>query len=355
MTVKVDVSPGNGGTVEIDGDAPSNYPDDVKVARGDYIQLEAVPASGYHFVEWGEPTVGSENPVDVRVISNMRMTAHFASDTNEFTSEDEMLKIIIPEETDALDEEGDPLTSLEFIVNETPPLPQEGDIVGLAYNLEPRGATFDPPVALIWEYEPSDVPSGVAEEDLVIAYYDEVLGKWVELESELDWANIAITALVDHLTTFAILAPAAPPPPPPAATFTTSLLSISPSEVNIGDPVSISVLLTNTGEEEGSTSVTLTINGVEEENSEITLAGGGRETIVFTTSRDGMGTYSVDVNGLLGWFRVREAASPLAPPPTASTPSSGVNWAVVAPIIGAVFLAIFLPIRLRRRRGPLDW
>ena len=352
MTVKVDVSPRGGGDVEIDGDAPCSYPDDVKVARGDYIQFEAVPASGYHFVEWSEPTVGSENPVDVKVISNMRMTAHFASDTNEFTSEDEMLKIIIPEETTALDGDGDPLTDIEFIVNETPPLPQEDDIVGLAYNLEPSGATFATPVTLTWYYEPSDVPSGVAEEDLVIAYYDEVLGKWVELESELDWANIAITALVDHLTTFAILAPAAPPTP---AAFASSSLSISPSEVNIGKSVSISVLLTNEGEEKGSYLVTLKINGVEEETKERTLAGGASETVVFNTSRNEVGTYSVDVNGLSGSFTVKEAALPAPPPPIASTPSSGINWAVVAPIIGAVFLAIFLPIRLRRRRGPLDW
>ena len=360
MRVTVDISPKEGGTVEIDGDTSCSYPETHTVATGADVSLEAVAAPGYHFTEWSGDLTDNENPTEVvKVFYNHQITAHFAPDGKDFTSEDGTLNIAIPEETTALDGEGDPLTNIEFTVNETPPLPQEGNIVGSAYDLEPSGATFDPPVTLTWDYEPADVPSGVAEEDLVIGYYDEDAGSWVVLEEfVVETLDMNITALVTHLTTFAIIAPAAPPPLPTSAGFSSSSLSISPPEVDIGEAVSISVLVTNTGEEAGSFTATLKINGVIEDTEEITLAGGASKTVAFTTSRDKASTYSVDVNGLLGSFTVKEAASTPAPHPSTTTPSdtpsSETNWAIIAPIIGAVFLAIFLPIKLRRRRGPLD-
>jgi hypothetical protein len=53
------------------------------------------------------------------------------------------------------------------------------------------------------------------------------------------------------------------------------------------------------------------------------------------------------------------AVTPTPPAPPAPEPAppaevlpTGVNWAVLGPILGvAVFLAIFLPVRLRRRRA----
>jgi len=120
--------------------------------------------------------------------------------------------------------------------------------------------------------------------------------------------------------------------------------------VDIGETVTISVLVANTGEEEGSYTVTLKVNGVVEETREITLAGGASETATFTTAEDEAGTYSVAVDGLTGSFTVREVvvAPPVVPPPA---PPPGINWTIWRPVIigVAVFLAIFLPIRLRRR------
>ena len=352
----MDVSPNDSGTVEVDGSAQCSYPVTYSIEDGVSLNLEAVPEFGYRFANWSGDVTGSENPTRVRVYHNMVITAHFLPDANEFTSEDEMLSIIFPVGTIALDGEENPIANIEFTVNETPPLPQEGDIVGLAYNLEPSGATFDPPATLTWYYEPLDIPSGVGEEGLVIAYYDEALVKWVELESELDWANIAIRALVDHLSTFAILAPTAPPTP---ATFTTSSLSISPLEVNIGEPVSISALLTNTGEEEGIGSVTLKINGViEETKNSKTLAGGASETVAFTIYKYEAGAYSVDVNGLTdldSLFMVSESALPPVTTPPPAAPASKISWAILGPIMAAVFLAIFLPIRIMRKRRDSTW
>ena len=286
----------------------------------------------------------------------------------EFASDDGTLKIVVPKGTTALDDKGAPLTSLKFAIDDIPLVPTEADIIGPVYNLEPDGATFDPPITLIWGYNPADVPSGIAEEDLILAYYDEDSNEWVKLSSEVNLANNVITASVDHFTDFAVIAAASPPttPPPPSPTtavpaaFTTSSLSISPLEINTGESVSISVLVTNTGEEQSSYTVTLKINEAIEETKEATLAGGASETVTFTTSQDEVDTYSVDVNGLPGSFVVKEALTPAlpvepepAPPP--STFLSGINWLIYGPAIAVViFLAIVLIVR-RRRQIPFDW
>ena len=389
MELNVEVRPGGAGIVEIDGDYPCSYPFTLTVDDNTYVSLEALSAPGYRFTNWsGEPiwdgeSTCSENPTVVRVLHPMRIIANFVPVGREFTSMDEMLSIIIPDDTIALDGDGAPLTSVEFIIDENLSPPPEANIVGSVYSLEPEGATFEPPVTLTWSYDPDDIPPGVAEEDLAIAYHDEDIGEWVGLSSDIDAENNTITAEVARFSIFATIAsstplPELPPPSPALVAFTTSSLHVSPSEVNTGEPVTISVLLTNSGQGEDSYPVTLTINGVIEETKEITLAGGASETVVFTTSRNEAGAYSVDVNGFPGSFTVREGTSspaspvaqepssePPAPPiaqepspePPAPTPpaASGVNWVIVAPIIVAVFFAIFLPLRLRRRSGPLDW
>jgi len=148
----------------------------------------------------------------------------------------------------------------------------------------------------------------------------------------------------------------------PAAAFTTSNLSVSPSEVNIGESVTISVLVTNTGDVAGSYEVPLKIDDLVVASEEVSLAAGDSQTVTFTAAKDVTGSHSVNVNGLSGSFTVKEeapappapaAAAPAAPAPPspAPTPPSAINWAVLGPIVGvALFLAIFLPIRLRRRR-----
>ncbi|MBA7705025.1 hypothetical protein ES703_113849 [subsurface metagenome] len=148
----------------------------------------------------------------------------------------------------------------------------------------------------------------------------------------------------------------------PAAAFTTSNLSVSPSEVNVGESVTISVLVTNTGNLAGSYEVTFKIDGVAVASEEVTLAAGGSETVTFTAAKDVADSYSVNVNGLTGSFTVIEEVAPAPPAPAAPAPPappapapplpSAINWAIVAPIIAvAVFLAIFLPLRQRRRRA----
>jgi len=270
----------------------------------------------------------------------------------DITSEDGQLNVFVQKGTIALDEDGDPLTSLEFTVDETPPPPPaDAEILGLPYNFEPDGATFNPLITVTWGYNQSDIPDGVvAEEDLRIAYYDEDAGEWVVIPAVVDPLTNIITAYIGNFTTFAIIAYAAPPPPLPLpAAFTVGSLIVSPPEVSTDETVSISVLVTNIGETAGSYTVTLEINGEVEATEEITLSAGASETVTFTTAGDEAGTYLVDINGITGSFTVaEEPPPPPAPEPSPTPPAKPSRWLMIG-IICAVAAAIAIPLTLRWR------
>lgn len=138
---------------------------------------------------------------------------------------------------------------------------------------------------------------------------------------------------------------------PPAAIFTSSDLSISPSEVNIGEMVTISVLVTNTGTASDSYKVTFKINGVVEATKEVTLNAGVSKEVTFTTAKDKAATYSVDVNGLSGSFTVKEKPVPVpAPPPPPAPPEvkPPVNWPLIGGLIAAAVIAGLLFFLIRR-------
>ena len=256
-------------------------------------------------------------------------------ETVEVTSEDGMLTMTIPEGTIALDKYGNPLASLETAVDERPPSPPEDtNIIGLAYDFGPDGATFDPAITLEYTYDPADIPEGVAEEDLVLAYYDEAAGEWVELPSTVDPVTHTITASASHFTTFAIIGAITPPAP---AAFSVSNLTIQPAEVEPNEAVTIIVSVANTGGTEGSYTVVLKINGVKEEEKSITVAAGSSEDVSFSVTRDEADSYNVVADGLSGSFTV-----------AAPTP---INWSVLGGIIGGVVVVGLLIFFLVRRRA----
>lgn len=130
--------------------------------------------------------------------------------------------------------------------------------------------------------------------------------------------------------------------------FVTSNLAVSPTEVEPGEEVAITIEVTNTGDIEGDYLLRLLIDEALEEAREVTLAPDMTETVIFTITRDDTGTYLVDVNGLTRSFTVTDITSAPSAPAPEQTPTPGPNWAILGPVLVAVFLAIFLPIRLRK-------
>ncbi len=226
-------------------------------------------------------------------------------------SDDGEVELFMAKNTIALDEKGHPLRRIIMRAIEKPQEPPEppadSKIIGLAYDFTPDGVTFNPPATLTFTYDPSRIPDGATADSLVIALWNEETGEWVNLVSTVDPETSTITAQISGFTVFTVLAYTRP------AAFTTSDLALSPIEVNAGGTVTISAMVTNTGDLPGSYEVVLKINDAVVDTTTISLDGGASQKVTFTTSRDETGAYTVNVDGLTLTFVVK--ALPVAPIP----------------------------------------
>jgi len=135
--------------------------------------------------------------------------------------------------TKALDAEGNPLTEISCEPPDRPAqVPPDRNMIAV-YGFGPDRATFDPPITVTMSYDPAAIPAGVAEEDLVLAYYDAATGTWVEFTGiVVDPVNHIISGETSHFTQFAVLAKAKPDVTPPMISAV-SAPEISTSEATI--------------------------------------------------------------------------------------------------------------------------
>jgi len=306
-------------TYNITWTPPSNWPagtyhitavvngnSDIQFVESTSFTLSAAVAGGAgFFIEPGVTDVSAS--IDESGVFTSDVTAESA---------DAKVELTIDEGTTGLTKTGQPLSEISITEMAEPPAPPaEANVLGLTYDFGPDEATFDPPITLTFTYDPAEIPEGVNEEDLVIAYFDEDTGEWVELEGcVVDPVTHTISAPVSHFTAFQVIACTRP------AAFATSNLSISPTKVDIGQKVTIGVMVANIGDLADTYEVTLKIDNVTVDTETVTLDGGASKTVTFTTSKDVAGTYAVTVDGLSGTFTVEEAAPP--PTPAAFTTSN---------------------------------
>ena len=151
--------------------------------------------------------------------------------------------------TMALTAEGAPLQSItmEEVCFDLPPAPAGAYIIGCAFDYQPDGATFSPPITLTIKYDPGLLPAGFDESKLVIASYDTATGKWVVYPSIVDTVNHTITAQISHFTLFAVYAAApAPAPTPTVAPTPTPTPTPAAGETNtwliIGSVIAVIVI-----------------------------------------------------------------------------------------------------------------
>lgn len=91
------------------------------------------------------------------------------------------------------------------------------------------------------------------------------------------------------------------------ASFSLSDLNVSPGEVESGERVTVSVRVSNTGEEAGDHTLELLVNGDVEDSDTVFLEGGEEETVEFEVSRESEGEHSVAIGDLSGAFVVKSA------------------------------------------------
>jgi len=217
----------------------------------------------------------------------------------ELGSSDGGVKIEVPDGTVAVSGDGIPLSAMELrLVDEPAPLPSGHVLIGRACDLGPDGSTFDPPLSLTLQYEGMEIPAGVSEQDLVLAYLDDVTGVWVELESVVNTTAKTVTARVRHFTTFAVVGTLR------QAAFSIGDMVVDPAEVTPGGFVTVTAEVTNTGGSDGDCLVTLEVDGVVEASRNVVLACGSSCPLTFTVSRDVPGSYEVRIGDSVGEFDV---------------------------------------------------
>jgi hypothetical protein len=189
-----------------------------------------------------------------------------------------------------------------------PPAPPDGTIIGQVFTLGPEGATFNPPARLTISYDEAGLPEDLQENNLVIAWWNTVTGKWEQLtDCIVDGEANTVTGPVAHFTVFSIIGKASP------AQFDFSLLTISPASAKSGETVLVSISVANSGGSKGAGLAVLKINGVEEDRQEATLASGASRSLSFMVVRNPAATYGVEVNGLTGSFTIENI--PVTPVP----------------------------------------
>jgi len=239
------------------------------------------------------------------------------------------------------------------LYEEPPPTPDGMEMIGPAYCITgyisgsaPYALFFDEPVELTLGYDTDWLPKDTAS--IVVACYEPETG-WIELEPV--YGGVAqggqITVLISRTSVFAIFAETVPSTP--SAQFELGELGINPAQAEIGETVTISTIVQNTGQLEGSCTLTLRIDGEIEQSRVTTLAAGESQQVSFTVSKDASGTYAVDVNGLTGEFIVLAPEPSLAP--ASSPPWISIFWWVILLIAGITASLVYFLI-VRRRRQP---
>ena len=248
-------------------------------------------------------------PTGVESVTSSENVSDIVDETGKFTrlatisSADDGATLAIPRGTVGLTAEGEPLSTISITNVNRPDAPPKGTTtMGIFFDCEPSGATFNPPALLTFEYNPDWIPAGATPENLTIAYYDADTGRWVELgaeDIEIDPATNTITARVSHFTVFSTLVRINP------AAFEVSGLKISPTSADVAEKVNISATVVNTGDRAGSYEVVLKINGQVASFKKVSVAGGDSEQVTFTTVQGKAGSYSVSIDGLSGTFTVK--------------------------------------------------
>jgi hypothetical protein len=226
----------------------------------------------------------------------------------------------------------------------TPPAPENTTIVGPVYELNaysstlattPSPITISPAAKLLLTYNQNELPENTSE--VFIATYDTEKG-WLPLDpvagtvAEIGKAH----GLVSHFTLFAVLAKLSPPEP---AKFEVGNLTISPSQAQLNQEVTVSVNVANTGGKSGDYSLELKVDGTVTSTQRVTAAAGASQTVNFVVTGDAAGKHQVEIAGLVGEFDVTK---------TKTVEPSKNNWWLIGGTTAVILLIIVVLIVLTR-------
>ena len=385
ITLTFTIAPEEAGTIEVDGEVLDDS--SFGTFQGNEVTLEAVPESGWEFESWSGSMSSDENPWTTPFYNHKSLTANFTRSSSSDEEDDDgdgielAVSVEIDDDTVAVDADGDPFSEIEVDVKSPHDAPSDSLLIGNVYDLGPDGAEFDPPVPLTIAYERGQLPDGVDEGELVIAWLDEESDEWVILKSSVDEDARMVVAEVSHFSEFCLMAPKPEEAVAPltAPGFSFSGLEIAAVDAEVGQPIDVTVTASYNGNQPtASSQVQLLVNGQVADTAEVSLSSGESAVVSLSVVAENEGTNTVEVNGLQSTIEVWPATAPTALSdavalaeedtfeapafslpalpslpglPSLSLPSLSIpgNWPVGAVIgVAVVLLLILLPL-LRRR------
>lgn len=192
---------------------PGDKPVKESITTPDYNGNVKISAEIKDFYAGGKQTVLSTPLVKSIDISLKRRPLQAAGkidekgivkDTLQVVSQDNKAEVRLQKGTLALTTDKQPVSELTVTVEPSPPEIKDGLIIGQAYNLQPRGASFEPPIQISIKYDKSQLPENVKEGGLAIAYFNPISG-WERLPGNLDMDQQLVTAEVRHFSLFAVV------------------------------------------------------------------------------------------------------------------------------------------------------
>jgi hypothetical protein len=220
----------------------------------------------------------------------------------EVKSEDGKAEAVIDQGTRGLTEDGKAFNNISIIAAQSPAAPDQSVIIGTPYDIGPDGATFDRPINLTFNYDRSLIPPGVDENNLVVATWDAVSGRWLDLASTVNPQNSTISAKTTHFSMYCVLAHTRP------AAFSITDLSLQPVGIDVNGSVSVSALISNSGDLASSYTVTLKMDGADIGTQAVSLAGRSHRRITFSIAPDTSGTHVLSIDDLSAKLNVNEPA-----------------------------------------------
>ncbi len=135
-------------------------------------------------------------------------------------STDRSASLSIDESTLILDQYGQPLSSIDLTriaTKDIPAVPKGSLFVfaGYAYQIEPSGATFSPPIALKITTTPEEWKQ-LSGQELSIQYYNPVSGLWEALSTTTDPSTKSVSTMIAHSSDYGLFIRPASPVSPPA-------------------------------------------------------------------------------------------------------------------------------------------
>ena len=278
-------------------------------------------AFGYGAVIEPEPTPPGTTDVSDATDSQGVFTEEVTA-----VSDDNLLSATIEQNTVGQTAEGEPLGNITITQMTAPPAPPtDTTVIGLTYDLGPDGATFDPPLDLSFSFDASLIPAGADPASMRVAYWDG--SEWVVLPNQtIDMVTGEIRVPVSHFTEFQIISYTA------AAAFSASNLTVSPTSIEAGDMVTLSVTITNTGDLSGSYRVEFRIGNVIH-HQRITLAGGTSQDVTVEVREGFVGENTVTVADKSATYTIVDTpvVTPTPPAPTPTPPAPNPTPAPPAP------------------------